>query len=222
MSNLAKLVSYGVLVVPSDAVITKALTLNELLVREFGSIIALDAEHAIPHTTIHQAAMPDDNFAPWLTALNPIVSSTGKLSLALTTCAPFKDGGVWWDAMRRRDTFWQLHSRIVVATEQFRDHYVLPHLAPMAGTLNALTSEERVSLTQWGQPWVNAEEPADSYRPHITVGKVPSSMLKTAIRTCNSILGTEPMLFSPPLLRVVKLGDHGTCGETMAEFPLTM
>ncbi len=212
------IVCRNVTILPSHEVTQKAIELSRKVFEQFDSQIVLNAHNYLPHLTLHQFALPEDQLDSLAQRVIAAIRSfhNHSIHIHLTGANKFGDGGIWWDATIT-ELLWDLHRQLVNFILPIQEHYLMPHLVGISTGKIDVSSSERAACLKYGNPWANSEKPAFPFRPHVTLSKVMISndMLEALLLLKNEQIGFEA--FS---VHITEIGPHGTCPGSLQCFDL--
>lgn len=206
------IMSLAVVVFPSDEVVGKAISLNRQISDATTNDIALDKASARPHITLYQFPLPEDSLSVAQEKI-ALAAQRKPLDLATGDYMLYLGQNVFWlvdGGSRLRD----LQGMVIAGINPLRNGYVLAmHAESLFHTGVDIGDERRQAIADCGDPLTRRQ-----FIPHITLASIPIEGAGQSV--IQGLPRIQPITFTVDRVALVHLGQHGVCGDTIAEFEL--
>lgn len=204
-----KIVNRNVVLLPPKSVMDEAIRRSALAAEVTLSKVTLDDKNCLPHLTLHQFAIPEENLMALDEEVGSIVGETSFIQVALSGYSLFGGGGIFWDADKdhRLRSF---HQQLVDVIDSLREGYIMDQHREFLTSATDIGKERRKSLGRWGNPLA-----MNTFWPHITLA---SCETEEEARKAISALPDGPMEFEAASVHITEVGPNGTCPGSLMEF----
>jgi 2'-5' RNA ligase len=201
-------IQINIAIIPEEQILEEAITLSELLHKNFDIEFALNKQNFLPHITISQARYPKRNLTKVIDTVTNHLSSIQPFNIILNLFEIYFNHYIFWNA-ERIPSLISLHQQIVNTTNPLREGLVLEHIAAM----DNLSEEDASDRKKYGALLIGSR-----YQPHITLAYLKQVTLIDEITKV--IRKSKKEHFRASKIVVSYLGNYGTVKEIIKEIAL--
>ncbi len=197
--------AFNIALVPSDAVVKRAMRLSREL-KKHGGLFTLNQRLYSTHVTLYMAQLPLQNIKEVRRILKNVAANTKSFNLVPMRWNQSKDGYIDV-SFKKTKVLSELQKVIIKELNPLREGLLRQK---DIGRLKTASAAEKRNIQKYGFRSVGAQ-----FDPHLTITKLPAHIKKATPK-----MNPKKMAFAAREVGIFYLGEYGSCKRLVAKYTL--